>query len=83
MEPSTISLILVSFLLVSAAPACAETDEEYWKRMQEEAHKMAAAAYNPDPMSEISSFNGAVHKYVTSHLKLGLVFFLISFLIVK
>ncbi|ONK80072.1 uncharacterized protein A4U43_C01F13590 [Asparagus officinalis] len=58
-------LLLISFLtliLVSKSSVNAETDEQYWKKREEEAEIVARASYVPDPFSVTNSFNAAVHK---------------------
>jgi len=63
MESRPISLILVSFLFL-AASACAENDDEYWRKKGEEARRVALESYHPDPLAEVYALNAAVEKYV-------------------
>lgn len=61
----TILLFLLSVLTFASSSVNGETDEEYWRRREQEAQIIARASYVPDPFSVTNSFNAAVNRQVT------------------
>lgn len=58
----TILLFLLSVLTFASSSVNGETDEEYWRRREQEAQIIARASYVPDPFSVTNSFNAAVNR---------------------